>query len=167
MARSEGPGPAARQEWLHLYALPLDMRKREARIRQLDALYRQAQALAEREAVPAARETVQEPAQLRRPGECPADWAARLARQREALVQTQTACWQRYQQAAAAIERCPDPLLRAVLHGRCLEGRSYPALAGELARSGIPATADGLRKAVDRWLAAQDRSAGPKDMNDL
>lgn len=153
MKHHDTPAPAAapaggRQAWRHLYALPLDMRKREARIRQLETLYRQALAQ-EAQAAAAA---------------CPAVpvLSARLARQRAALEQAQRDCWQQYQQAAAAIERCPDPLLRAVLHGRCLEGKSYPALAGELARAGIPATADALRKAVDRWLADPD---GPENKN--
>lgn len=141
-----------KKTFMRLYALPLDIEKRQrliARLEQLQAAGPDTVSDTVQSSIDAGNATVL----------CHATVRGRDAEyeRREVLIrdlrQKQIQARADYAAGVKLIESCTDASVRVTLQVVCLEGGSYNDAACEFRRRGIPKDREGLRKAAQRWIA--------------
>ena len=142
-----------RKQFMKLYAIPLDIEKRQRRIAQLEKLQANGpQVVADvvKSSTGEGNATINCNATVRGVDK---EYLEReqLIRQLEQLqVQSRTT----YDEGVRLIESCADTSVRVTLQVVCLEGGSYKDAACEYRRKYIPADADALRKKAWKWVCA-------------
>lgn len=139
------------REFRKLYAIPLDIEKRQRRIEQLEAL--------QAEGPQSASDVVKSSS-----GEgnaCILGHAtvtgtdvsySRREEEIKRLKQLNRQQLAKYMRGQELIERCDDCELRAMLTAVCSEGQKPQAVAIELMERGVDVSAEAVRRRVERWI---------------
>lgn len=147
------------KEFLRLWAMPEDIRRRRARAEKLRQMIEQAPAVAEavKSSVDAGNATVLGHTIVRGTWDTSA-YRAQLAALEAQIEEKNRAYMQAYPEAVSRIEAAADPGLRAALHLVCLEGCTWDEAAARLGRG----SAESWRKAVTRFLEKSGEGRGPE-----
>lgn len=139
------------KEFLRLWAVPEDIRRRKARAEKLRQMIEQAPTVQEavKSSIDAGNATILGHA-IVRGTEDTAAYRAQVAELERQIEEKNQAYMAAYPEAVRQIEAVEDPGLRVALHLACLEGYSWDEVAARLGHG----TAESWRKAVIRGIEA-------------
>lgn len=144
-----------RRTFEHLYAVPMDIQKRKARIEKLETIQAEGPATLSdtvKSSTDAGNATILCHAVIRGQDIGFNRTEQHIAALRRELDQLQRRYREDYAAACTLIEQCGDPRLRIALHCRCLDGMQWGEIAGQMAKAGFYMGEDNIRKLVDRWM---------------